>query len=97
MGAGDAVSRVRTSCSEWSLSPETTGRVDHVVTPVGAFGLIVAEDALDRYLVRWIEGRVGNRAARASLRVLFNPGRTMSNTVSGRTPWHRPERPLDWR
>ncbi len=79
------------------MRPETTGWVDHVVTPVGAFGLIVAEDALDRYLVRWVEQRVGNRVARASLRLVFNPGRTMANTVSGRTPWHRPGRPLDWR
>jgi hypothetical protein len=35
------------------LRPETTGWVDHVVTPVGAFGLVVAEDALDRFLVKW--------------------------------------------
>ena len=27
-------------------NPATNGWVDHVVTPVGAFGLIVAEDAL---------------------------------------------------
>ena len=36
------------------MQAETTGWVDHVVTPVGAFGLIVAEDALDRFLVKWI-------------------------------------------
>ena len=34
------------------MHPETTGWVDRVVTPVGAFGLIVAEDALDRWFVR---------------------------------------------
>jgi hypothetical protein len=78
------------------MRAETTGWVDHVVTPVGAFGLIVAEDALDRYLVRWVERRVGNRAARASLRLILNPGRTMANTVSGRAPWYRPGRPLAW-
>ena len=43
------------------MRPETTGWVDHVVTPAGAFGLIVAEDALDPFLVRWIEERTTNR------------------------------------
>lgn len=76
--------------------PETTGWVDHVVTPVGAFGLIVAEDALDRFLVKWIEGRTRNRVARATLRLLFNPGRTLSNSMSGHLPWYRQGRPLDW-
>jgi hypothetical protein len=79
------------------LRPETTGWVDHVVTPVGGFALIVAEDALDRFLVKWLEARTTNRVARASLRLIFNPGRTMSNTVSGKHPWHRPGRPLSWR
>jgi hypothetical protein len=78
------------------LQPETTGWVDHVVTPVGAFGLIVAEDALDRYFVKWAERRTGNRFFRASLRLIFNPARTMSNTLRARAPWHRPGRPLAW-
>lgn len=76
------------------LRPETSGWVDHVVTPVGALGLIVAEDALDRYLVQWIEGRVRNRAVRAIVRMAFNPGRVLSNTSVGRLPWHRAGRPL---
>jgi hypothetical protein len=77
-------------------SPETTGWVDHVVTPIGAFGLIVAEDALDRYFVKWVERRTANRFYRATLRLMFNPARTMSNTLRGRAPWHRPGRPLAW-
>jgi hypothetical protein len=76
------------------MRPETTGWVDHVVTPVGAFGLIVAEDALDRYFVKWFEGKVRNRLARALMRLATNPGRTLSNTASGRAPWSREGRPL---
>jgi hypothetical protein len=76
------------------LRPETTGWVDHVVTPVGAFGLIVAEDALDRWFVQWVERRTTNRFYRAALRLAFNPARTLSNTASGRVPWHRDGRPL---
>jgi hypothetical protein len=79
------------------LRPETTGWVDHVVTPVGAFGLMVAEDALDRFVVKWIEARTANRFFRASLRLIFNPSRTLSNSASGRLPWHREGRPLGWR
>jgi hypothetical protein len=76
------------------MRPETTGWVDYVVTPVGAFGLIIAEDALDRFFVRRVEERTRNRFFRASLRLIFNPGRTLSNTSIGRLPWHRDGRPL---
>ena len=79
------------------LHPETTGWVDHVVTPTGAFALIVAEDALDRFFVKWVERRTTNRFFRATLRLAFNPGRTLANTASGRLPWYRPGRPLAWR
>lgn len=79
------------------IRPETTGWVDHVVTPIGAFGLIVAEDALDRFLVKWVEARVRNRFVRATLRLVMNPGRTLSNSASGRAPWARDGRPLSWR
>jgi len=79
------------------MRSETVGWVDHVVTPLGAFGLIVAEDALDRYLVKWMEERTDNRVARTTFRILFNPARALSNTVSGRMPWHRAGRALNWR
>lgn len=37
------------------LRPNTTGWVDHVVTPAGALGFMAAEDALDRYVIVRIE------------------------------------------
>jgi hypothetical protein len=76
------------------MRPETTGWVDHVVTPLGALGLMVAEDAVDRYVTEWIEGRVRNRVVRASVRVALNPARALSNGAAGRAPWHRTGRPL---
>ena len=79
------------------MRPETTVWVDHAVTPVGAFGLVVAEDALDRFFVKWMEARTSNRVLRATLRLIFNPGRTLSNTAAGRLPWHRDARPIGWR
>jgi len=76
------------------LRPNTTGWVDHVVTPAGALGIMVAEDALDRYLIVRIESWTGNRAIRAIARTVLNPGRTLSNGAQGRAPWSRAVRPL---
>ena len=79
------------------MRPETTGWVDHVVTPAGAFGLMVAEDMLDHYLVEWVERRTSNRVLRATLRIALNPSRAMSNMAQSRMPWSRPGRPLNWK
>lgn len=79
------------------MRPETTGWVDHVVTPLGALGFMVAEDALDHYVVRSAERHIGNSVARAALRIALNPGRALSNAASGRMPWSRVDRPLGWR
>ena len=78
------------------LRPETTGWVDYVVTPTGAFGLVIAEDVLDKFLVAWAERHTTNRVWRASLRLVFNPTRAMSNTAAGHLPWYRPDRSLSW-
>jgi hypothetical protein len=79
------------------MQPGTSGWVDHVVTPVGALALMVAEDTLDRYFVKWVEERTTNRVWRASLRVAFNPARALANLASQRMPWDRQDRPIDWR
>lgn len=79
------------------MRPHTTGWVDHVITPIGAFGFLIAEDALDRHLVRWVERRVKNPFVRVIVRFAANPSRTLSNTASGKLPWHRPDRSLTWR
>jgi hypothetical protein len=79
------------------MRPETTGWVDHVITPIGAFGLIAIEDALDHYVVTLIEKKVGNRYLRMLIRLAANPGRTLSNSASGRPPWARDGRPIAWK
>ena len=78
------------------LRTEDSGWVDHVVTPVGSFALMVGEDALDRFFVRWVEGHTRNRFFRAALRMTFNPSRTLSNASTGHLPWYREGRSLDW-
>jgi hypothetical protein len=79
------------------LRPETRGWVDYVVTPTGAFGLVIAEDALDRFVVKLAERHTTNRVWRASLRLIFSPARAMANTAAGHLPWYRPDRSLSWR
>lgn len=76
------------------LNPETTGWVDHVVTPAGGMAFIVAEDALDRYLIVRIEHWTANRVLRGISRVALNPSRSLSNLTQGRSPWFRSSRPL---
>ena len=76
------------------LRAGTTGWVDHVVTPLGALGFMVAEDAIDRHVIARIEQWTGNRAVKAIVRSLLNPSRTLSNTAQGRLPWFRAARPL---
>src|SRR5262245_33814333 len=76
------------------LHPNTTGWVDRIVTPAGALAFMVAEDALDRYLILKLESWTGNRLLRAASRVALNPSRALSNAAQGRAPWARPLRPL---
>lgn len=72
----------------------TTGWVDYVVTPVGGFGVMVAEDAVDQFVLGPFERRVSNPVLRATLRMFLNPARSMANVAGVRLPWHRDARPL---
>lgn len=65
------------------------GFVDLVVTPTLGTAELVAEDALDRYVVRWVERRTGNRFLRATARSAINPARSFANILRFKKPWHR--------
>ena len=60
-------------------------------------GLIVTEDAFDRFVAVWIEERVRNPLLSLTVRLRAEPGRTLSNASIGHAPWHRAGRPLSWR
>jgi len=77
------------------MRPDTIGWVDHIVTPVGAFAIIVAEDALDKYVVELVERRTRNRVLRATLRIILNPSRALANVADWQTPWFRVRGPLN--
>ena len=63
--------------------------VDIIVTPVGGTAWLVAEDALDRFVVRRIERRTDSRFVRIVVRVLFNPTRSSANLLRFERPWRR--------
>ncbi len=74
------------------LDPSHRGWVDHVITPLGGMGMMVAEDAVDKHFLRWFESRTSNHALRATFRILFNPGRSLANMAQGNLPWYRVDR-----
>jgi len=66
------------------------GLVDHVVTPAIGLGWMIAEDALDKYFVRFVEQKTSNRFLRAVARGGANPSRSLANAIAGQWPWARP-------
>jgi hypothetical protein len=69
------------------------GFVDHVVTPSIGLGWMIAEDAVDRYVIEPFERRVTSPWARLLFRGGLNPARSMANLMAGRVPWYREYRP----
>jgi hypothetical protein len=65
--------------------------VDIVMTPTGGLGLLLLEDALDRYLIERIEGRTQSKYARIFGRMALNPTRTAANLLRFKKPWYRDE------
>jgi hypothetical protein len=79
------------------LRRDTAGWVDHVVTPLGALGFIVGEDAVDLYAIQFVERHTTNRWLRGTVRVFLNPSRALANVADLRTPWYRVRGPLHMR
>ena len=75
------------------LKAGTMAYVDLVVTPLAGLGMIVAEDAIDRFLIAKVEGRLSPNQVRL-LRSLLNPNRSVANIVRFQVPWKRDARGL---
>ncbi len=69
------------------------GFVDHVITPTIGTGWAIAEDAIDKYIIRAVEAHVPNPYVRLATRIALNPSRSMSNVMNYTQPWHRDDRP----
>jgi len=63
--------------------------VDIVMTPTAGLALLVAEDAVDQYIIHRIERFSGNFYIKILTRMLLNPTRTMANVIRFKLPWHR--------
>ncbi len=72
-------------------TPRTMGYVDLVVTPTGGFGIMVAEDAFDHFVVARLERHAGPRMMRV-MRMVFSPNRTLANLLRFKKPWRRDNR-----
>jgi hypothetical protein len=72
-------------------TPGTMGYVDLVMTPTGGFGMMVAEDAFDHFVVSRLERRV-NPPTMRFLRMVFSPNRTLANVLRFKKPWRRDNR-----
>lgn len=69
------------------------GFVDHVITPVVGTGWMIAEDALDRHVIRRLEERTNSALLRILLRGTLNPARSFANAMRLQPPWARDDRP----
>jgi len=76
------------------MRPETTGWTDYVITPAGGMAYVMLEDALDKYVAKWVEARTTNIAIRATVRILCGPAHALANISELRNPWFRSDRPL---
>ena len=71
------------------MNPATAGWVDHVMTPLGGLGIMVAEDLLDRFVISKMEARTNSKLVRMLLRVALNPTRSTANVTGMRPAWYR--------
>jgi hypothetical protein len=63
--------------------------IDIVITPTAGIGMLITEDAIDRFLIERIERNTKNFYLKIISRVLLNPTRTVANIFRFKTPWYR--------
>ena len=73
----------------------TAAWVDLIITPTVGTGVVIIEDAFDKYLLKnWIEKKMDNKVMVKIFRFLFTPTTGFSNLLRGKKPWYRDNRPL---
>jgi hypothetical protein len=75
-------------------SPHPMSYTDIVVTPTVGTLWLLGEDALERFVVRPVEGRTANRFVRVMVRSWLNPSRSFANLLRGKWFWYRDDRRL---
>ena len=72
-------------------STNETGWVELVTTPVGGMLWTLAEDALDKHVIRRLENKSRNPFALLGM-MFLNPARSTANIFRFRPPWYRDSR-----
>jgi hypothetical protein len=75
------------------LKPGKLGANTIVSSAFIGTGVAVGEDMLDRYAIAKWEKHTDNRTARALLRCVLNPDRSVANVFRKEWPWYRDTRP----
>lgn len=66
---------------------------DIIVTPTMGTAMLVAEDAVDRFVMQRIERRTDNFYVKIFSRMLLSPTRVFANLLRFKPPWHRDRPP----
>lgn len=82
------------SISNIGLNPNDLGWTDYVWTPIGAVLWTMAEDAIDKYVLTYIDKHVPFVLAKAAARMILNPSRLLANIGMNRSPWSRTARTM---
>lgn len=73
--------------------PNLMGWVDIVITPIAGTGVIIAEDMIDKYILKkWLEKKLTSRTRMKIYRTFFTPFLSFSNIIAGKKPWQRDNR-----
>ncbi|HEY3836003.1 MAG TPA: hypothetical protein VGL72_05510 [Bryobacteraceae bacterium] len=72
------------------------GFVDQVATPSIGLAWMIAEDSLDRFIIKRVEAHTRNPVVRLLVRGGLNPSRSLANMLSMQPPWHRTDRLDPW-
>ena len=73
----------------------TMSYVDLVITPIIGTGVLIGEDAIDKYILKnWLEKKDSSRTKIKILRTFLTPTTSFANLLRGKAPWKRDDRPL---
>ncbi|MGI8495621.1 MAG: hypothetical protein ACR2L1_09985, partial [Pyrinomonadaceae bacterium] len=73
----------------------TMAYVDLVITPTVGTGVLIGEDAIDKYVLKnWLEKKISSRTTLKFLRSIATPTTSFTNLISGKVPWKRENRRL---
>ena len=68
------------------------GFVDQVITPVMGGAWMIAEDTIDRFIIKKIEAHTRSPWLKIAARGFLNPSRTFANCMELEIPWYRETR-----